>query len=152
MYRKAFTIPSAFPVKTVITKFGTVPDFYNVLTWSVARWWHPRLLQTRFVIEFLSQVSHFMTDVTDRFSGIGVAIRVEVEGQKNGTPTKSYATLVHDNTAIAAGVGTGSVTQLLLSGALNKPGVWAIEEALPTDLFVQTMQSRGVAIESHLEA
>ncbi|XHX77537.1 MAG: saccharopine dehydrogenase family protein [Stenomitos frigidus ULC029] len=144
---EAFTIPSAFPVKTVITKFGTVPDFYNFLTWSVARWWHPRLLKTRAVIEFLSYVSHFMTDVTDRFSGIGVAIRVEVSGQKDGKPAKSYATLVHDNTAIAAGYGTGSVTELLLSGKLNKPGVWAIEEVLPTDLFAQTMQSRGITIE-----
>ncbi|PSB29878.1 saccharopine dehydrogenase family protein [Stenomitos frigidus] len=144
---EAFTIPSAFPVKTVITKFGTVPDFYNFLTWSVARWWHPRLLRTRAVIEFLSYVSHFMTDVTDRFSGIGVAIRVEVTGQKDGKPAKSYVTLVHENTAIAAGYGTGSVVQLLLSGELNKPGVWAIEEALPTTLFEQTMQSRGVKIE-----
>lgn len=147
---EAFTIPSTFPVKTVITKFGTVPDFYNVLTRSVARWWHPRLLQTRFVIEFLSYVSHFMTDVTDRFSGIGVAIRVEVDGQKDGNLAKSYATLVHDNTAIAAGYGTGSVVQLLLSGELNKPGVWAIEEALSTALFQQTMQSRGVKIEQYI--
>ncbi len=148
---EAFTIPSAFPVKTVMTKFGTVPDFYNFLTWSVARWWHPRLLQTRAVIEFLSQVSHFMTDVTDRFSGIGVAIRVEVDGQKDGSPAKSYATLVHKNTAIAAGYGTGSVTELLLVGKLDKPGVWAIEEALSTALFTQAMQSRGVTIEQSLQ-
>ena len=148
---EAFTIPSAFPVKTVITKFGTVPDFYNFLTWSVARWWHPRLLQTRAVIEFLSHVSHFMTDVTDRFSGIGVAIRVEVSGQKDGNPAKSHATLVHENTAIAAGAGTGSVTQMLLSGKLDKPGVWAIEEALPTVLFTQAMHSRSVEIKQSLQ-
>jgi saccharopine dehydrogenase-like NADP-dependent oxidoreductase len=147
---EAFTIPSTFPVKTVITKFGTVPDFYNVLTWSVARWWHPRLLQSRAVIEFLSYVSHFMTDVTDRFSGIGVGIRVEVSGQKDGKAAQSYATLIHDNTAIAAGYGTGSVVQLLLSGELHKPGVWAIEEALPTALFEQTMQSRGIKIEQQI--
>ncbi|SRR5579883_625193 len=147
---ETFTLPNAFPVKTVITKFGTVPDFYNYLTWSVARWWHPRLLQTRVVIEFLSQVSHFMTDVTDRFSGIGVAIRSEVTGQKHGRPTRHVATMVHPNTAIAAGYGTGSVTQLLLSGTLTKPGVWAIEEALPTNLFEQTMQERGVTIAQRL--
>ncbi|XGV99940.1 MAG: saccharopine dehydrogenase family protein [Leptolyngbya sp. BL-A-14] len=148
---EAFTIPSAFPVKTVITKFGTVPDFYNFLTWSVARWWHPRLLKTRAVIEFLSYVSHFMTDVTDRFSGIGVAIRVETSGQKDNQPAKSYATLVHDNTAIAAGYGTGSVVQLLLSGELKKPGVWAIEDALPTPLFEQAMAHRNVHIQQHCE-
>ena len=34
---ETFTLSHTFPVKTVITKFGTVPDFYNRLTWSVAR-------------------------------------------------------------------------------------------------------------------
>ncbi|UBF25889.1 saccharopine dehydrogenase NADP-binding domain-containing protein [Kovacikia minuta CCNUW1] len=148
---EAFTLPSTFPVKTVITKFGTVPRFYNFLTWSVARWWHPWLLRQTPVIEFLSYVSHFMTDVTDRLSGIGVVIRSEVTGKKAGKAARSLSTLVHPNTAISAGYGTGSVAQLLLSGQLNKPGVWAIEEALPTDLFQQTMQERGIQIQSELE-
>ena len=143
---ETFTLPSTFPVKTVVTKFGTVPDFYNYLTWSVARWWHPWLLKQPAVIEFLSQVSHFMTDVSDRFSGIGVAIRSEVTGQKNGQTTKVCSTLVHDNTAIAAGCGTGSVAQLLLSGQLDKPGAWVVEQALPTHLFQSTMQERGIHI------
>lgn len=149
---ETFTLPSAFPVKTVITKFGTVPDFYNYLTWSVAHWWHPQLLKQKFVIEFLSRVSHFMTDVTDHFSGIGVAIRSEVTGQKDGQPASVVSTLVHENTAIAAGAGTGSVVELLLSGQLQKPGVWAIEEALTTDLFDQTMQARGIHVEQNLRS
>ncbi|MGA7937974.1 MAG: saccharopine dehydrogenase NADP-binding domain-containing protein [Kovacikia sp.] len=148
---EAFTLPSAFPASTVITKFGTVPRFYNFLTWSVARWWHPWLLRQTPVIEFLSYVSHFMTDVTDHLSGIGVAIRSEVTGKKEGKAARSLSNLVHPNTAIAAGYGTGSVAQLLLSGQLKKPGVWAIEEALPTDLFKQTMQERDIQIQSHLE-
>lgn len=148
---EAFTLPSAFPVKTVITKFGTVPRFYNFLTWSVARWWHPWLLKQNAVIEFLSYVSHFMTDVTDNLSGIGVAIRSEVTGKKNGKVARSCSTLVHPNTAIAAGYGTGAVAQLLLSKQLYKPGVWTVEEALPTDLFEQTMQERGVQIQHHLD-
>jgi saccharopine dehydrogenase-like NADP-dependent oxidoreductase len=148
---EAFTLPSAFPVKTVITKFGTVPRFYNFLTWSVARGWHPWLLRQTPVIEFLSHVSHFMTDVTDRLSGIGVVIRSEVTGKKDGKIARSLSTLVHSNTAIAAGYGTGGVAQLLLSGRLNKPGVWAIEEALPTDLFQQTMQERSVKIQHQLD-
>ncbi len=147
---EAFTLPAAFPVKTVITKFGTVPRFYNFLTWSVARWWHPRLLKQTAVIEFLSYVSHFMTDVTDRVSGIGVAIRSEVTGKKDGQPARCLTTLVHPNTAIIAGYGTGSVAQLLLNGQLQKPGVWAIEAALPTDLFTQTMGDRGVQIQQQL--
>lgn len=147
---EAFTLPETFPVKTVITKFATVPRFYNYLTWSVARWWHPKLLQTKAVIEFLSHVSHFMTDVTDNFSGIGVAIRSEVTGEKEGRSVRCISTMIHPDTAISAGMGTGSVAELILSGRLKKPGVWAIEQALPTDLFEQVMQSRGIEIQQQL--
>lgn len=148
---ETFTLPNTFPVKTVITKFGTVPDFYNYLTWSVARWWHPWMLRQKPVIEFLSRVSHFMTDVTDHFSGIGVAIRSEVTGRKNGQPARSCSTLVHQNTAIAAGYGTGSVAQLLLSEQLHKPGVWVVEQALSTPLFEQTLAERGVQIQRQVD-
>lgn len=145
---ETFTLPATFPVKTVITKFGTAPDFYNHLTWSVARWWHPWLLQQKPVIEFLAHVSHLMTDVTDRFSGIGVAIRSEVTGTKAGQPMQVCSTLVHPNTAIAAACGTGSIAQLLLSGELRQPGVWAVEQALPTNLFEQTLHQRGIQLQA----
>jgi saccharopine dehydrogenase-like NADP-dependent oxidoreductase len=147
---EAFTLPAAFPVETVITKFGTVPRFYNFLTWTVARGWHPWLLQQKAVIEFLSQVSHFMTDVTDRLSGIGVAIRSEVTGKKDGKRMRSLSTLVHPNTAIAAGYGTGSVAQLIINGQLHKPGVWTVEEALPTSLFEETLNQRQVKIHQQI--
>lgn len=147
---EAFTLPDTFPVKTVITKFATVPKFYNYLTWSVARWWHPKLLQTKAVIEFLSHVSHSMTDVTDRFSGIGVAIRSEVTGEKDGRPMRCVSTMTHADTAVSSGIGTGTVAEMLLSGELKKPGVWAIEQALPTELFDRAMQSRGIEIHQQL--
>jgi saccharopine dehydrogenase-like NADP-dependent oxidoreductase len=147
---EAFTLPDTFPVKTVITKFATVPQFYNYLTWSVAHWWHPKLLQTKAVIEFLSHVSHFMTDVSDRFSGIGVAIRSEVTGEKDGQPARCISTLTHSDTAVSAGIGTGTVAEMLLSGELKKPGVWAIEQALSTELFDRAMQRRGIEIHQEL--
>lgn len=143
---ETFTLSKSFPVKTVITKFASVPDFYNHLTWMAAHWFPKPLMQQRATIEFLAHVSHFMTDVTNRFSGIGVAIRSEVTGRKDGQQACYCSTLVHDNTAIASGCGTGSIAQLLLDGKLKKPGVWTVEEALPTDLFEQTMQSRGIKI------
>ena len=87
-----------------------------------------------------------MTDVTNPFSGIGVAIRSEVTGTKDGHSASYCSTLVHENTAKAAASGTGSIAQLLLEGKLKKPGVWAVEQALPTDLFEQIMQSRGIQI------
>jgi saccharopine dehydrogenase-like NADP-dependent oxidoreductase len=143
---EAFTLPEAFPVKTVVTKFGTVPDFYNYLTWSVAHWWPSSWLRNRAVIEFLAHVSHRMTSVSDRLSGIGVAIRSEVSGQKDGHSARYCSTLVHEDTAVSAGYGTGSIGQLMLAGKLDKPGVWPVEQALSTDLFEQAMQSRGIHI------
>lgn len=144
---ETFTLRDAFPVKTVITKFGSVPDFYNYLTWWVAKTWPASWLKNSAVIEFLSNVSYKMTGVSDRFTGIGVAIRSEVTGIKNNQPASYCSTLVHENTAAAAGCGTGTLAQLILDGKLNKPGVWAVEQALPTDLFQQVMQSRGIEIQ-----
>jgi saccharopine dehydrogenase-like NADP-dependent oxidoreductase len=143
---ETFTLPDTFPVKTVITKFGSVPDFYNYLTWWVAKTWPASWLKNRSVIEFLAHVSHRMTNVSDRFSGIGVAIRSEVTGIKNGQPASYCSTLVHENTAVAAACGTGTLAQLILDDKLKKPGVWVVEQALPTDLFEQTMHSRGIEI------
>ncbi|MBV9384999.1 MAG: saccharopine dehydrogenase NADP-binding domain-containing protein [Chroococcidiopsidaceae cyanobacterium CP_BM_ER_R8_30] len=144
---EAFTLPDTFPVKTVITKFGSVPDFYNHLTWIAAHWFPKQLMQQRSSIEFLAHVSHFMTDVTNQFSGIGVAIRSEVSGKKSGRDASYCSTLVHENTAIASGYGTGSIAQLLLDGKLKKPGVWPVEQALPTDLFEQTLEERGIRLQ-----
>jgi saccharopine dehydrogenase-like NADP-dependent oxidoreductase len=87
-----------------------------------------------------------MTSVSDRFSGIGVAIRSEVTGHKDGQSASVCSTLVHENTAVAAGAGTGSIAELMLKGKLNKPGVWPVEQALSTELFEQTMESRGIKI------
>ena len=70
---ETFTLPKAFPtVKSVVTKFGSVPDFYNHLTWIAANVFPKSWIQNSGGVEFLAQVSHFMTDVTDNFSGIGV--------------------------------------------------------------------------------
>ncbi len=143
---EAFTLVDSFPVKTVITKFGSVPDFYNHLTWMAAHLFPPFVLKNPMGIEFLSHVSHRMTGATDRFSGIGVAIRSEVTGYKDGEPASVCSTLVHENTSVAAGAGTGSLAELMLAGKLNKPGVWPVEQALSTELFEQTMQSRGLKI------
>ncbi|HEY9619077.1 MAG TPA: saccharopine dehydrogenase NADP-binding domain-containing protein [Crinalium sp.] len=148
---ETFTLAESFPVKTVVTKFGSVPDYYNHLTWIAAHVFPKSWIRNPVGTEFLARVSYQMTNVTDRFSGIGVGIRSEVIGQKNGEQKQFVSTLVHDNTAISAGYGTGSIAQLLLSGQLRKPGVWPVENVLPTDLFEQTMQSRGVEIHQNWE-
>ncbi|WP_017652571.1 saccharopine dehydrogenase family protein [Fortiea contorta] len=144
---ETFTLPHAFPaVKTVVTKFGSVPDFYNHLTWITAHIFPKWLMQRHGMIEFLSYVSHSMTNVTNSFSGIGVVVRAEITGEKAGKKVIYCATLVYANTALASGCGTGSIAQFLLEGKLQKPGVWPVEEVLPTELFMQAMQSRKIEI------
>jgi saccharopine dehydrogenase-like NADP-dependent oxidoreductase len=143
---EAYTLAKSFPVETVITKFGSTPDFYNHLTWMAAHWFPAPVMQNAKAIEFLAQVSHKMTSVTDRFSGTGVAVRAEVTGEKAGQVVRYCSDFVHDSAAVATGNGTGSIVQCLLSGRLNKPGVWAVEQALSTALFEETMKSRNLTI------
>ncbi len=144
---EAITLPETFPVKTVITKFGTFPDLYNHLTWFVAKYWPASWLRNKGVIEFLSYVSYGMTSVSNNFSGVGVAVRSQVTGLKNGKPAQVCSIALHDNAAVATGIGTGSIAQLILEGKLTKPGVWSVEQALSTELFEQTMQSRNLKID-----
>jgi saccharopine dehydrogenase-like NADP-dependent oxidoreductase len=144
---EAITLPETFPVKTVITKFGTFPDLYNHLTWFVAKYWPDSWLKNPSVIEFLSYVSYGMTSVTNNFSGVGVAVRSQVSGIKNGKPTQVCSIAIHPNAAAATGIGTGSIAQLMLEGQLTKPGVWSVEQALSTELFEGAIQSRHFNIE-----
>ncbi|WAL60751.1 saccharopine dehydrogenase family protein [Thermocoleostomius sinensis] len=146
---EAFTLTEAFSAQNVIVKFGSAPDFYNHLTALVANWFPAPLVRHPGFVEALSRVGHSMTAITDRFSGIGVAMQAEVSGEKDGQSARYQSILVHDSTAVAAGCGTGSLAELVLSGQVQKPGVWAVEEALPTHLFEQAMQSRGVTIQQH---
>jgi saccharopine dehydrogenase-like NADP-dependent oxidoreductase len=54
--------------------------------------------------------------------------------------------MVHNNTAKAAGAGTGSIAQLVLEGKLHQPGIYPVEQVLPTDLFLRAMESRDITI------
>ncbi|NJL35894.1 MAG: KR domain-containing protein [Leptolyngbyaceae cyanobacterium SM1_4_3] len=144
---ETFTLVNSFPVKTVVTKFGSVPDFYNHLTWIAANVFPKSWLQNPNGVEFLSHISYRMTSVTDYFSGKGVGVQSEVIGQNAGQSRCYRSVLVHPSAAIATGCGTGCIAQFLLSGQLQKPGVWAVEQVLPTNLFEQAMQSRNITIQ-----
>jgi saccharopine dehydrogenase-like NADP-dependent oxidoreductase len=146
---ETYTFPDSFPTNTVITKFGSVPDWYNHLTWITAHVFPSAWIESPKGIEFFSRISYIMTQVTDKFSGIGVAMRAEITGKKEGKAAKYCATMVHKNTAIAAGAGTGSIAQFLLEKKISKPGIYPVEQALSTDLFTEAMASRGIEI-SHL--
>lgn len=144
---ETYTFANSFPVKTVITKFGSIPDLYNHLTWITANIFPSAWIESQKGIEFFSRVSYRMTSVTDKFSGIGVAMRAEITGIKDNQPRKYCLTMTHENTAIAAGAGTGSVAQLLLEGKLNQPGIYPVEQALSTSLFTNAMNSRKIQID-----
>jgi saccharopine dehydrogenase-like NADP-dependent oxidoreductase len=143
---ETYTFVDSFPVDTVITKFGSIPDWYNHLTWITAHIFPEAWVTTPKGIEFFSQVSYAMTKVTDRFSGIGVAMRAEITGEIAGKPHTYRSTMVHHNTAIAAGAGTGAIAQLVLTGKLKQHGIYPVEQVLPTELFVEVMNSRQIEI------
>lgn len=143
---EALTLAQSFPqLSSVITKFGSLPDAYNRLT-GLMTLLPPSWLRQPATVEFLSQVSYAMTQVTDRFSGTGIAIRLAITGHHQGQAITYLATATHPDTAEAAGYGTGSVAQLLLAGQLALPGVWPVEQVLPTSLFEKTLAERGLVI------
>ncbi len=140
---ECFTLPTSFPVQSVTTKFGSFPDFYNHLTWITANLFPDSWLKNADAVEFLSQVSYKMTQVTDKFSGTGVAVKSKVTGSKSGKKSTFIASIVHEDAANATGIGAGTIAELILSGKLHKPGVWAVENSLSTDLFEKVMTNRG---------
>jgi saccharopine dehydrogenase-like NADP-dependent oxidoreductase len=143
---ETYTFADSFPVETVITKFGSIPDWYNHLTWITAHIFPQAWVSSPKGIEFFANVSYLMTSVTDKFSGIGVAMKAEITGEKAGKTQTYYATMKHDNTAIAAGAGTGTVVELILAGKLKQPGIYPIEQALSTELFLAAMNSHNIEI------
>ena len=149
---EAITLQQSFPVSSVITKFGVVPDFYNHATWTMAHWLPPAVLRSPRTVEFLARVSHKMTDFTDRFSGTGVAMRCDVHGKRNDQPIHYVSTFAHESAAVATGLGTGSIAELLLSGQLKQPGVYPVEQILPTDLFKRAMENRHLIINEDFNA
>ena len=138
---ETLTLAESFPtVRTVATKFGSLPDLYNHLTWLMARGLPSKILSHPFTIEFLSKVSFAMTQVSDRWSGIGVAIRADVVGN---TAAKEIATatssLFYEDTAAAAGIGTASVAELILQHTIDRAGIWPVEQVMTTPAFEQAM-------------
>jgi saccharopine dehydrogenase-like NADP-dependent oxidoreductase len=147
---ESFTLAKTFPVDTVVTKFGSVPDAYNHLTWLTAHVFPKSLMRQPQFIESLAQISHRMTNVTDRFSGTGVAMRVDVLGQKNGKAVRYESTFVHESAAISTGIGTGSVVEAILAGKIEHPGVWPIEQVVTTPIFEEMLKSRRLEIPQNL--
>ena len=143
---EALTLADTFPeLKTIVTKFGSVPDYYNRLTWLMAR--APgNFLKNNRVIEALSHISYRMTEFTDPYTGVGIAMRMEISGEKDGQPAIALSTIEHEDTAYCAGCGTGAIAQLILDGTLHKPGVWPVEQSLPTHLFESTLKQRQLEV------
>ncbi len=147
---EALTVADTFPqLKTIVTKFGSMPDYYNRMTWLMARLPKP-VLSNKSLIESVSQISYKMTQVTDPQTGVGIAMRIKIDGEKQGKAASYLATFDHEDTAFCAGCGTGAIAQLMLSGQLTKPGVWSVEQALPTPLFEETLAQRQLTVTAYL--
>lgn len=144
---EAYTLTKSFPVNSVTTKFGVLPEIYNQLTWLTARWFPKNWLMNPVFIETLTRVSYTMAKISDLFSGIGIVVKVEVTGLKAGKPTTATSQFCHSNTAKACGMGTGMIAQSILTGQLSKPGVSTVETAFPTSLFHQGLSLRNLAIQ-----
>jgi saccharopine dehydrogenase-like NADP-dependent oxidoreductase len=146
---ETLTLARHFNARSVTTKFGSAPDFYNYLTAAVARFCPAALLQNPTAIEFLSRVSFGMTQVSDRWSGVGVAMRARVVagggnlGDSSGSPVIAEATLCHDDTARAAGIGAGSVAAAVLTGEITTPGVRTVEDSVSTAIFERAIADSG---------
>ncbi len=154
---EAATLPKSFACNNVVTKFGSLPHLYNVLTGAMT--WKPleKWLQNPAVVEELATVSYAMTQVSDRFSGVGLAMQVLATGipvagnLSESFPSKDCTACYQvdfcaDNTAIAAGQGTGMVAVDLLTARLHKPGVWPVEQAVSTALFLEALEPRSLEI------
>jgi saccharopine dehydrogenase-like NADP-dependent oxidoreductase len=144
---ETYTFAESFSVQNVITKFGSIPDFYNHLTWITAHIFPDNWVESAKGIEFFSKVSYRMTEVTDKFSGIGVAMLAKVVGWKEQKRTIYQATMIHENTAQAAGWGAGSLAELILAGRIQKAGIYPVEQVLSTELFHATMKKRGIKLD-----
>ena len=143
---ETYTLAQSFAVDTVVTKFASLPKFYNDLTGLVAHRVPHSVLKNPSVLEGLSRLSLGMARVTDLWSGVGIAVSVDVNGWQDGHKQCHRLDFVHDHTAIAAGMGAGSIAQLLLNQEIIQPGVWSVEQAVTTPQFEAMMQQRGIKI------
>lgn len=142
---ETFTFAESFSVQTVITKFGSVPDLYNQLTRGM-KFLPFGLLHNTAIVNALAKLSYGMTQVTDRFTGVGVAMRAIITGTKDQKPTTIVVEMEHEHTAIAAGQGTGMVAELLLTGRISQKGLYPVEQVIASDLFVEMSSKRKLSI------
>lgn len=146
---ETYTLTQSFAVDTVATKFASLPSFYNDLTALVAHRVPHSVLTNPLVVEGLSRLSLVMARGTDFWSGVGIAVSVEISGWLAGQKQCYRLNFAHDHTAIAAGMGAGSIAQLLLNQEIIQPGVWSVEQAVTPSQFEAMMQQRGINIETN---
>jgi len=145
---EAMTLPESFPLQTVKTKFGVVPDFYNHATWLTAHGFPAAVLKNAQTVEFLARVSYGMTKVSDRFTGTGVAIRCDLRGRQAGKSVHYHSAFIHDSAAIAAGIGAGYIAALLLSEQIDQPGVYPVERVVTTSQFLDALTRRQLSLQT----
>lgn len=142
---ETFTFQESFPVQTVITKFGSIPQIYNQLTRAMTLL-PSNMLKKNQVIQGLSKISYGMTQVSDRLTGVGVAMQAIVTGKKDNQSTQVTVNFAHENTAIAAGQGVGLVAESLLTKQIDQKGLYPVEQIISSDLFAKLGAKRNLSI------
>ena len=75
---ETYTFADSFSAKTIVTKFGSIPDWYNHLTWITAHIFPSAWVESPQGIEFFSRVSYLMTSVTDACQNYGGTSRAKI--------------------------------------------------------------------------
>lgn len=135
-----WSLAHTFPrLRTVTSKFGTVPELWNWATMGLAA--APEAYRTD--TEFLDRSAQFTlpaVHLIDRWVGEALGIRVEVRGPDGrGETLLFYA----PSTTEAVGWATGAAAEMVLSGEIGAPGVLLPETHIPPGPYLERLTARG---------
>jgi len=137
-----WSLPYSFPrLRTCTSKFGTQPALWNWATSILAR--APAHIRTN--RQFLHDGVEFMLPIVhrvDRWVGHALGIRVEVRAPDCMDVIRFYA----PSTCAAVGWATGIAAQMVLTGAIDAPGVLLPETHIPPAPYMAQLIARGGTI------
>ena len=142
-------------IGTIVTKFGTAPEYWNVLLGLMARLPSDWLANERWM-EKLAFISLPIVRIVDYFAGATNAMRVDVFPTNNSN-IRASAIYAHENLEDCVGECVVAFCVAILAG-YARPGVWFPEEAILEDdattgvlnlagIGAHTLEATGVGTE-----
>ena len=135
-----WSLARTFPqLRTVTSKFGTVPELWNWATMGLAAAPEPYRTDTEFLdrsAQFILPSVHWI----DRWVGEALGIRVDVRA-----PDGSGETLLFyaPSTTEAVGWATGAAAEMVLNGEIAEAGVLLPETHVPPGPYLRRLAERG---------